>query len=228
MSRRLVSLSIIVFALLLPTSAIAADDAPLTSDPGVHQVLTRAPSAVNLAFAWEINSEDARIYVLDKDDKNVSSSAPSVDTTNVTVQLDTGLDPGTYTVYYRVNGRTGGMIGGSYQFAIKTAHWTTLKKPVWSGSAHEPAMFKGDDPNQPASKDPTPSATVSPGLEIVTKDGKVIRPAPITRHKAKAASSSHTPWLIGGGAVVIVAALGTAFALKRRGSANAYVGKRVK
>lgn len=220
---RLMSLAITIFALLLPTSATAADDAPLAREPRIHEVLTRAPSAVTLAFGWEIDSAAARIYVLDKNGKNFTASAPQVESTNVSALLDFKLEPGTYTVYYRVNGRTGDIVGGAYQFAIQTANWTNVKQTMWSGTADEPTMFKGTDPNNPAraAKPRVTRSAKSPGLEVVTTDGKVDRGEVLTK------KSSDGAWLPVGLAIGILIALTAVIVLVRR-RVTPVEGRRIK
>ncbi len=217
MSRVVAALAFLLTAVFLPAPAFAAGDAPSAREPRVHEVLTRAPSAVVIAFNWELDSGTARMYVLDSDGKNITSAAPDVSGSNMTVRLGFDLDPGTYSVYYRTNDRSGGLIGGAYQFAIGKGSWSKLETPTsWAGSDEQPKMFAGDNPNQPASDDdPTPSATQSPGLEIVREDGTVEHPADIEKAKDGAAGGSWLPWFIGGGLAIATAFAAVVLAKRR-------------
>lgn len=232
MKRALTAMALAATFMLVPTPAMAADEKPLASEPGVHEVLPRAPSAVVLAFAWTIDSDIARIYVLDPKGKNITSAAPETEGTNVSVPLGFDLKRGTYSVYYQVNDRDGGPVGGAYQFAVSKGVWTKLKTPAtWSGIDEQPAMFKGLNPNQPAAKgDPTePAATAKPGLEVVNEDGTVQHFENKTKDdKGSGSGGSKVPWIIGGGLALLAAGL-TAFGLiRRRNAAPTSTGKRVK
>ena len=179
MARHLVALALAVAALFVATPAVAADPpAPLAMEPRVREELSRAPSAVTLAFAWKIIPDSARIYVLDADGNSMTSGPPDVDSTNMTSQLEFELPQGTYSVYYRANDRSNVLIGGAYQFAVGKGTWTKLDSPkTWAGSPDQPSIFAGNNPNQPSTGDePAPTTTESPGVEIVTDDGKVLRP----------------------------------------------------
>ncbi|MGA8851625.1 MAG: copper resistance protein CopC [Aeromicrobium sp.] len=219
MARRLAALALAVLALLVASPAVAADPAPLAMEPRVREELARPPSAVTMAFAWKIIPDSARIYVLDANGKSVTSGPPTVDTTNMTSQLEFDLPRGTYSVYYRANDRSNVLIGGAYQFSVGKGTWTKLDSPAtWSGSPDQPSIFAGNNPNRPSADDePAPTTTESPGVEIVTEDGTVLRPDQVSDDATGEASDSGLPWWwIAGGAVVAAVGVATALVVRRR------------
>ncbi len=219
MARHLAALALAISALFVASPAFAADPAPLAMEPRVREELARPPSAVTMAFAWKIIPESARIYVLDADGKSMTSGPPTVDSTNMTSQLEFELPRGTYSVYYRANDRSNVLIGGAYQFAVGPGTWSKLDSPAtWAGSADQPSIFAGNNPNQPSTgDDPAPTTTESPGVEIVTEDGTVLRPDEVSDTPADEASDSALPWWwIGGGALLAAAGVATALIVRRR------------
>jgi len=197
-------------ALFASAAAIAADE-PVAREPGVQEVRPRAPSAVTLAFAWELAPEVVRIFVLDDEGNNVTNSAPHVDGTNAWVLLDIGIGEGTYTVYYQANNKAGEPIGGAYQFAVGAkGKWTPIDDSVWKGYDDQPVIFQGGNPNEPATEDDLKAQQESnqdlqPGLEIVREDGTVENPQGET---APAPSSHRMRWIITGTVAVLGAAAG--------------------
>jgi methionine-rich copper-binding protein CopC len=146
--------------------AQAAAGALVTSDPEGGQQLDQAPGWVTLAFDGKVDDSVAKVLVLDAKGTNVTSGPLVVEATNVTTQLKDDLPKGVYTVHYRVNGAKGQPRGGAFQFAYGSGTFSDLPDKSWSGSAEEPEILRGDDPNGP--EEPEVSATDTPGVEVTS------------------------------------------------------------
>ncbi len=218
--------------LLLSAPAVAAEDVrPAATEPTTRQVLARPPAAITLAFTWDIDPDQARIFVLNSKGENLTSAVPNVDGNNVWVDLDYSMGKGTYTVEYRVNGPKGAPVGGTYQFAVgSSGDWKNIKNPYWSGPEEQPEVFKGGDPNNPYDKDAKPEKqSEGSGLEVVREDGSVEYPEALdTPDPIKDETSGNSPWLIGGSAagVVAIAAAGLWWWKRRNRTASTRGGRR--
>ena len=148
--------------------AHAAAGGLLTSDPQERSQLDDAPGAVTLAFDGNVDEKVAKVLVLDAKGKNVTAGPLIVENTNVTTQLQDGLAKGTYTVHYRVDGKGGEPRGGAFQFSLGSGSFTDPADKSWSGTAQEPEILRGDDPNGPERSD-APD-TSSPGVEVTSSD----------------------------------------------------------
>jgi methionine-rich copper-binding protein CopC len=155
-----------VFLGALPAQADAGG--LLTSDPDTRDEVDEAPGAVTLVFEGKVDDDVAKVLVLDADGKNVTAGPLIVETTNVTTQLEDGLPKGTYTVHYRVDGKGGEPRGGAFQFAYGGGRFTDLPDASWTGSANEPAILRGDNPNGPEESGPAESE--SPGVEVTSSE----------------------------------------------------------
>jgi methionine-rich copper-binding protein CopC len=147
--------------------AQAAGGGLLTSDPEGRQQLDRAPGWVTLAFDGKVDDSVAKVLVLDAEGKNVTAGPLIVEDTNVTTQLVDGLAKGTYTVHYRVDGKGGEPRGGAFQFAYGEGSFSDPADRSWSGTAQEPEVLRGDNPNGPEDTSPQ---TESPGVEVTSSD----------------------------------------------------------
>ena len=164
----------LVVALLLACAGLVVGAVPaqaaagglVVSDPDNRQQVDDAPGAVTLVFEGKVDDRVAKILVLDASGKNVTSGPLVVEATNVTTQLTTRLAKGTYTVHYRVNGSGGEPRGGAFQFSYGQGSFTDLADKSWSGTAQEPEILRGDNPNGPP--DTGAPDTDSPGVEVTS------------------------------------------------------------
>lgn len=218
----------------LPLQAHAVT--PVASEPRDRQKVSQAPGAVTLAFSRDVDPSVAKIVVLGPDGENVTSGTLIVEGTNVTTQLRDGLDKGTYTVHYRVDGRNGDPEGGAYQFAYGSGSFTDLPDKSWSGEDDEPAVLAGTNPNGSEAPDPPSTATNTPGIEVTSQAASSEPPPPtdppstvkapegpttdaVTSDEPTPATTpapdeggSGTPWIVGG-VVLLLAVAGTAYGL---------------
>jgi methionine-rich copper-binding protein CopC len=148
--------------------ASAAAGGLLTSNPSSKQDLDTAPGAVTLVFDGKVDDRVAKVLVLDAKGTNVTAGPLIVEATNVTTQLEDDLPKGTYTVHYRVDGKGGEPRGGAFQFSLGGGTFSDPADESWSGSAQEPAILRGDDPNGPEVSDPATSE--SPGVEVTSSE----------------------------------------------------------
>ena len=155
-----------VFLGALPAQADAGG--LLASNPDGRDELDDAPGAVTLVFDGKVDDGVAKVLVLDAKGANVTAGPLIVETTNVTTQLEDGLPKGTYTVHYRVDGKGGEPRGGAFQFSYGGGRFTDLPDASWSGSANEPAILRGDNPNGPEASGPAESE--SPGVEVTSSE----------------------------------------------------------
>jgi methionine-rich copper-binding protein CopC len=155
-----------VFLGALPAQADAGG--LLVSTPDGREEVDDAPGAVTLVFEGKVDGDVAKVLVLDAKGDNVTAGPLIVETTNVTTQLEDGLPKGTYTVHYRVDGKGGEPRGGAFQFAYGGGRFTDLPDASWTGSANEPAILRGDNPNGPEESGPAQSE--SPGVEVTSSE----------------------------------------------------------
>jgi methionine-rich copper-binding protein CopC len=148
--------------------AQAAAGGLLTSDPQERSRLDSPPGAVTLAFDGVVDEKVAKVLVLDAKGDNVTAGPLIVENTNVTSQLQDGLPKGVYTVHYRVDGKGGEPRGGAFQFSYGSGSFSDPADKSWSGTAQEPQILRGDDPNGPERSDAP--ATESPGVEVTSSD----------------------------------------------------------
>ena len=223
------------FAVLGATPAHAVT--PVASEPRDRQKVSDAPGAVTLAFSREVDPSVAKVVVLGPNGENVTSGPLIVEGTNVTSQLRDGLDRGTYTVHYRVDGRSGEPEGGAYQFAVGNGSFTDLPDKSWSGEDDEPAVLSGTNPNGSEAPDPPSTAPNTPGIEVTSQAASSEPPPPTDppstvkapegpasdeptsqEPTAESASpqpdegSSGAPWIVGG-VVLLLAVGGTVYGL---------------
>lgn len=143
--------------------------------------MDRAPGAVTLVFDGKIDDGVAKVLVLDAKGANVTAGPLVVEATNVTTQLEDDLPKGTYTVHYRVDGQDGQPRGGAFQFSYGAGSFSDPPDRSWSGSANEPVILRGDNPNGPEQSGPP--ETRSPGVEVTSSeknDRTTQAPPPVT------------------------------------------------
>lgn len=148
---------------------------PVASEPRNRQELDQPPGAVTLAFSRDVDPGVAKVIVTGPNGDNVTEGSLIVEGTNVTTQLKDDLDRGTYTVHYRIDRPDGEPEGGALQFSYGSGKFTTPPDRSWSGSAKEPAVLSGTNPN--STDEPEPPASNTPGVEV-TDQGTSTDPEP--------------------------------------------------
>ena len=148
---------------------------PVASEPRNRQELDQPPGAVTLAFSRDVDPSVAKVIVSGPNGDNVTEGSLIVEGTNVTTQLKDDLDRGTYTVHYRIDRADGEPEGGALQFSYGKGSFRTPPDRSWSGSAKEPAVLSGTNPN--SSDEPEPPVSNTPGVEV-TEQGSSTDPEP--------------------------------------------------
>lgn len=159
----------------LPRPAAAVT--PVASDPQDRQELADAPGAVTLAFERDVDPGVAKVVVIGPDGQNVTDGPLIVEGTNVTSRLRDDLPQGTYTVHFRVDGRGDQPEGGAFQFSYGPGRFAEPADRSWSGSAQEPAVLRGTNPNASDEPDAPSTALATPGVEV-TSEGPSTDPGP--------------------------------------------------
>lgn len=172
--------------LVLAAPAASAHNEVVSTEPAAKAELTVAPTEVVLHFAEPPVPGGTAIAVKDPQGRSVVAGAAALSGSDATVALEPLTVAGTYTVSYRSVSDDGHTIGGTYTF--------TLALPSPSGSASEPPSAS---PTQPAA--PSQSEAVVPGTPSP-------QPGP--------SGAGALPWVVGLGALVVVALVG--WALSRR------------
>ena len=144
------------------TTAHAADNELVVTEPGIRAQVDRPPGFVTMAFTEPVDPSLAKMLVQDAGGTNVTTGELIVEGTNMSTQLVDGLAPGTYTVTYRLARPDGEPQGGTFQFSFGPGTFTDAADRRWSGSAEEPDVLKDPDPNA-VSPTPTGPAASSPG-----------------------------------------------------------------
>lgn len=211
-------LAVVLMALVAwPTvvqPARADDDLLITSDPYRHQELTDPPSGVVLAFTREVDAAAAQIVVTNSSGANVNINSLIVEGTNVTAQVKPNLPRDTYTVHYQVDRADGQVEGGAFQFAYGKGNWTNLPDERWSGNSAQPTVIASAAP-EPATATATDIPSASPTSAQSETPVIPTGTATPTATPAAGGDAGATPWLWGGGAVLLAAAAG-AVAWSRR------------
>lgn len=112
-------------AALLATFGTAWGHAALTrSVPGNREVLAQSPARISLQFNEKVEAKFSRVTLQDAQGAERPLETPAVSADNA-YQLDiavpAALEPGRYTVRYRVLSQDGHVIERSYAFTIKAA-----------------------------------------------------------------------------------------------------------
>ncbi len=105
---------------------------PIATVPAVGSRVAAEPSSVTLAMRDAVTGP-AVVTVKDGSGRVVSEGTTTLVSTNIAVDLKTGLSQGVYTVTYRIEGsKTKGPEGGVFQFAYGSG---SAKKDIstWSG-----------------------------------------------------------------------------------------------
>ncbi|RKR88134.1 hypothetical protein BDK92_2441 [Micromonospora pisi] len=108
------------------------------SNPAKNARLATAPVEVTLDFAERLDPRFTTVAVTDPAGKAVTSGKPKVDGVRAVQPLNQPLDPGTYTVAYRVVSVDGHPVRGSHTFTVTTPP-TTAPPTAPAGLPAQPA-----------------------------------------------------------------------------------------
>lgn len=219
-------LAVLAVGTVAPRAAAAGD---FVSDPAPKSESSRAPGWVTMAFSFQVDPSTAKMLVLDKSGRNVTSGSLVVEWTNVTSQLRSDLQRGTYTVHYRVSRPDGEPMGGTFQFAYGKGDWSSAGATKWTGSDKEPEILKNPDPNATVSstvrpptpiKSPslTPKPSASPSESSASPAPEPTPSAPLP--PVDSAPRNDSSWMWGlAGAIVLVAVV-AAVVIRRRSQSS--------
>lgn len=210
-------LVLLVAALAWPLTAPSAqaEDLLVTSDPYKHQELSDPPSWVTLAFTRAVDAAAAQIVVTNTAGKSVNINSLVVEGTNVAVQVKGDLPKDTYTVHWQVNRKDGQVEGGAFQFSYGKGTWTKLDDERWSGNSAQPTVIASAEPD-PVGSTASPTATPTATDTAVSPSATPTEAASGAAPDASGSGSGATPWLWGGGAVLVAAAAGAIVWTRRK------------
>ena len=112
---------IVLLAGLMHTSQVYAHAKLVKSEPPRRASLSVPPKHIQLWFNEEIEGSYASVTVLDSDKNSVTEAVPEMipdDLTSVVLSLPE-LNPGRYTVEYRVLSTDGHVVESSFGFMVK-------------------------------------------------------------------------------------------------------------
>lgn len=119
------------------SAATGGSNPPIATVPAVGSRVSAEPSSVTLAMRTAVTGPVV-VTVKDGSGRVVSEGTTTLVSTNIAVDLKTGLTQGVYTVTYRIEGgQTQGPEGGVFQFAYGSGN---PKKSIstWSGYKNIP------------------------------------------------------------------------------------------
>lgn len=114
---------LLLFTLTLASGAVAAHAAMVRSVPGTRAVLQRPPAMIELWFNEAVEESFSSITVIAPNEEEIQLSKPRVDESDpyrLAVDLP-ALDPGRYTVRYRVLSKDGHLVEYGYQFVLESS-----------------------------------------------------------------------------------------------------------
>ena len=106
----------------LHSSPVLAHAMLVKAEPARRAQLTQAPTQVRLFFNEEVEKDYAALSVLDSSKAPVTETKPHIDANDpkaIVLPLPE-LNPGKYTVKFRVLSVDGHVVDSSYDFAIKS------------------------------------------------------------------------------------------------------------
>ncbi len=112
---------LIIMSLLFQVNLAFAHATLVKSDPPRRASLSLPPKQIQLWFNEKIEGSYASVAVLDSNKKSVTENNPEVvsgDPKSVVLNIPE-IDPGRYTVQYRVMSVDGHVIESSYDFSVK-------------------------------------------------------------------------------------------------------------
>lgn len=205
---------LVIAALVSFTGAFGAPaqarNNPIAASPAVRDTVAQAPASVTLAMKNAVKGP-ALISVTGPDGKVVSEPSTTILSTNIAVDLATGLARGTYTVKYRIEGPDGPE-GGTYQFAYGRGKFSVKGITTWGGYKEipKPLRLKDDDKRAAAaaaSATPTPSSTEPTPTATAPTDRTTEGAASADDNSLVSSATEHPLWLAAGLAAIVGALL---------------------
>lgn len=115
------AMSLAMLSLLFQVNSALAHATLVKSDPPRRASLSSSPKQIQLWFNEKIEGSYASVTVLDSNKKSITENNPEVvldDPKSVILNIPQ-MEPGRYTVQYRVMSVDGHVIASSYDFSIK-------------------------------------------------------------------------------------------------------------
>lgn len=115
------AISLAMLSLLFQVNSVLAHATLVKSDPPRRASLSLSPKQIQLWFNEKIEGSYASVTVLDSNKKSITENNPEVvldDPKSVVLNIPQ-MEPGRYTVQYRVMSVDGHVIASSYDFSIK-------------------------------------------------------------------------------------------------------------
>ena len=115
------AISLAMLSLLFQVNSVLAHATLVKSDPPRRASLSSSPIQIQLWFNEKIEGSYASVTVLDSNKKSITENNPEVvldDPKSVVLNIPQ-MEPGRYTVQYRVMSVDGHVIASSYDFSIK-------------------------------------------------------------------------------------------------------------
>ena len=115
------AISLAMLSLLFQVNSVLAHATLVKSDPPRRASLSSSPKQIQLWFNEKIEGSYASVKVLDSNKKSITENNPEVvldDPKSVVLNIPQ-MEPGRYTVQYRVMSVDGHVIASSYDFSIK-------------------------------------------------------------------------------------------------------------
>jgi len=197
------------------SAATGGSNPPIATVPAVGSRVSAEPSSVTLAMRAAVTGPVV-VTVKDGSGRVVSEGTTTLVSTNIAVDLKTGLAQGVYTVTYRIEGSpTKGPEGGVFQFAYGSG---SPKKGIstWSGYKNIPKETRlPDDAKREAAFEATSHGKGTPSATPSTSGTDATNGDP-TKASDEAKNSAGHGWLWF--VVIALAAAG--------GGAGAYVARR--
>ena len=187
-----------LLAIALPVTTASAHSTLIAISPKDGATVTTPPTRVVLTFNEDVNQQFSLIRVVDSSGADVTSGATAVNGAVVSRALQPGLPPGTYTVTFKVVSSDGHPISQKSTFTIAGASSSASPSTSSTSASVAPTMTPLDQ-GTPAAAGGTEVAAPSSGSP-----------------ESSGSSGSAWPWLAGG-AVLVAAVGGGAWALRRRG-----------
>ncbi|MVZ91778.1 copper resistance protein CopC [Microbacter sp. ANSKLAB05] len=180
-------------------------------DPEDGSELDTPPDEIVLTFNEEINQSFASVAVTAGDDRATRVVGdPSVTGETVTVDVDE-LEPGPYTVGYRVTSSDGHVVSGSSVFTVTGGAEGAAGAEAGAQSGSQPAA--GGEPGSESGSQPAAGGDASPAGGSDTGAGDEAGVADETSGEDTGVSPAI--WVVGGLAILLI---GGAFVLLRRGN----------
>mgnify|MGYP003523902202 FL=1 len=115
------AMSLAMLSMLFQVNSALAHATLVKSDPPRRASLSSSPKQIQLWFNEKIEGSYASVTVLDSKKKSITENNPEVvldDPKSVILNIPQ-MEPGRYTVQYRVMSVDGHVIASSYDFSIK-------------------------------------------------------------------------------------------------------------